>query len=157
MSYEQGFVITADIIFTIYLLWVSKQDYREMQVVRYSHGAGLAAVVILAILNGKDIVECPMEYILGLIFVLLMQMVAYKCHLYGMADILVFFVCGLYFVMRKGPEMYFTAYMLHQALAGILLLVIQIAKRNVKGTRLCKPVAYIPYISFAFVLTNVVV
>lgn len=157
MSYEPGFEITADVIFAIYLLWVSKQDYCEMQVVRYSHGAGLAAVVILVVMNRKKIMDYPVECIVGLVFVLLMQMIAYKCRLYGMADILVFGVCGLYFLVRKGPELYFTAYMLHQALSGCLLLAIQIVKSNVKGVRLCRPVAYIPYISFAFVLTNVVV
>ncbi len=157
MSYEQGFAIMADVAFAVYLLWVSKQDYREMQVVRYSHGLGLAAIIILALLNRKDIMECPMEYILGVVFVWLMQIIAYKCHLYGIADILVFFVCGLYFLMRKGPELYLAAYMVLHALSCFLLLVIQIIKRNVKGMRLSKPVAYIPYISIAFVLTNVVV
>ena len=157
MSYVQGFAIMADVTFVIYLLWVSKQDYREMQVVRYSHCLGVAAIVMLVILNRKNIMEYPMEYVLGVIFVLLIQIIAHKCHLYAMADIIVFFVCGVYFLVRKGPESYFTAYMLHQALAGCLLLVIQIVKRNVKGVRLCRPVAYIPYISFAFILTNVVV
>lgn len=157
MSYAQEFAIMADAIFAIYLLWVSKQDYREMQVVRYSHGLGIAAIVILVILNRKEIMMYPMEYILGVLFALLMQIIAYQCHLYGMADILVFFVCGLYFLMRKGSELYFTSYMLLHALAGCLLLMIQIIKRNIKGMRLCKPVAYIPYISVAFILTNVVV
>ena len=157
MSYEQGFAIIADIIFAIYLLWVSHQDYREMQVVRYSHGLGLAAIVVLTILNKRDFMEYPMEYITGVIVVLMIQVIAYKCHLYGMADILVFFVCGLYFLISKGPEVYFTAYMVLQALSGCFLLMIQIVKNNVKGVHLCKPVAYIPYISFAFILTNVVV
>ena len=108
MNYEQGSAIIADIIFVIYLLWVSQQDYREMQVVRYSHGLGLAAIVVLIILNRRELMEYPMEYIMGVIFVLLMQIIAHKCHLYGMADILVFFFCGLYFLIRKGPEVYFT-------------------------------------------------
>jgi Flp pilus assembly protein protease CpaA len=157
MSYEQGFAITADVILTVYLLWVAIQDFHEMQVVRYSHGLGLLAVLILVILNRGNIAEYPVEYILGLIFVLMTQVIAGKCHLYGMADILVFFVCGLFFLMRKGPALYLTAYMMLHAMSGGLLLMVQLLKRNVKGVRLCKPVAYIPYISFAFVLTNVVV
>ena len=157
MNYEQGFAITADIIFVIYLLWVSKQDYREMQVARYSHGLGLAAIAILIMLNNRIIVEYLMKYILGVVLILLVQFIAYKCHLYGIADILVFFICGLYFLIVKGPETYFTMYILLQALSGCLLLAIQIMKNNVSGVYLCKPVAYIPYISFAFILTNVVV
>lgn len=157
MSYEQGFAITANAIFYVYLLWVSGQDHHEMQVVRYSHGLGLAAVVILAVLYWRDIKENPTGYMLGLIFVWMIQVIAYKCHLYGMADVLVFFICGLYFLTWKGPRLYLIAYILLQALAGCFLLIVQIIKRNVKGGHLCKPVAYIPYISFAFILTNVVV
>jgi len=42
------------------------------------------------------------------------------------------------------------------AVSGMLLLAVQIVKRNVKRGKLLRPVPYIPYICFAFILTNVV-
>ena len=157
MNYELGFAIMANVIFVMYLFWVSWQDFKERLVVRYSHGLGVLAIILLAILKKEDIADAPMEYWVGLIFVLLIQVAAYKYRLYGLADVLVFLICGLYFLVQKGPQLYLTAYILLQALAGCFLLGVQIAKRNVQGVRLYKPVAYIPYISFAFILTNVVV
>lgn len=147
----------ASISFTGYLIWVSWQDYREMMVVRYSHCLGLVAVIILTVLNRQAIKAQPMAYLAGLIMVLLVQIVAYKCRLYGMADILVFFMCGLYFLVTKGPELYLIAYIMVPAVSGVLLLIVQILKKNVRGVHLHRPVAYIPYICVAFVLTNVVV
>lgn len=157
MSYGLGFVIMADLIFIGYLIWVSWQDYKEMMVVRYSHGLGLLAVVILAVVQKEMIVVRPLEYVIGTVIVVFVQVVAYKCNFYGMADVFVFFMCGVYFLLQKGPQLYLTAYVTVTAMSGCLLLMVQFAKRNIKGVHLCKPVAYIPYICVAFILTNVVV
>lgn len=157
MNYGQGFAIMASVIFIGYLLWVSWQDYKEMMVVRYSHGLGLLAVIMLAIIQRSTIAEHPLEYLLGLGVVFFTQFAAYRCHVYGMADVLVFFMCGLYFLLQKGAHGYMLAYFMVLAVSGCLLIGVQIARRNIKGLYLCKPIAYIPYICVAFVLTNVVV
>ena len=157
MSYEQEFAIMADLIFMVYLIWVSWQDQKEMMVVRYSHGLGLFAIVILAIGHNEMIATMPWECGVGFLIVLFVQIVAYQCKFYGMADVFVFTMCGLYFWLQKGPQLYLTAYVTVMAVSGCLLLAVQIVKRNVNGVCLRKSVAYIPYISVAFVLTNMVV
>lgn len=157
MNYGHGFEIMASVIFIGYLLWVSWQDYREKMVVRYSHGLGLMAIVILLLLRRHAIAEQPLEYLIGVCIVLISQGVAYKCSFYGLADVLVFLMCGLYFLVQKGPHLYLTAYVMVLAVSGCALLLVQIFKGNVKRLHLRKAVAYIPYICFAFVLTKVVV
>ena len=157
MNYGQGFEVMADLVFTGYLIWAAWQDQREMMVVRYTHGLGLLAVLMLAVVKRGVIMECPVEYLLGLSVVMLIQFAAYRCHCYGTADVLVFLMCGLYFLLKKGPYLYFTAYVMVPALSGCLLLMVQMARRNVQGVYLRRPVAYIPYICVAFILTNVVV
>lgn len=147
----------ASLIFTGYLLWVSWQDQREMLVARYSHGLGLLAVVILAIGQKDDIAARFLEYGIGLIVILTVQMAAYKSNSYGMADVLVFLLCGLYFLFQKGPQLYLTAYVMVSAMSGCLLFMVQIVRRNIRGMYLRRPVAYIPYICISFILTNVVV
>ena len=147
----------ASLIFTGYLIWVSWQDHKEMLVARYSHGLGLMAVVILAIVQKNDIAVRFWEYVLGAAVIVAVQMTAYKGNFYGMADVLVFLMCGLYFLFQKGPQLYLTSYVMVYAISGCLLLLVQMARRNIRGMYLCNPVAYIPYISVAFVLTNVVV
>lgn len=157
MSFVQGFVIMADSIFMGYLIWAAWQDYKEKMVVRYTHLVGLAAVFLMACIKTTYILDCPMEYMLGIAFVFLTQIAAQKCRLYGMADIFVFSLIGLFFVFSKGPKLYMTAYLLVFALSGCLLVFVQIGRKNIKGTHLNCSVAYIPYICFAFFLTNVVV
>lgn len=157
MSYGQEFAIMASLVFTGYLIWVSWQDHKEMLVARYSHGLGLGAVLILVMVQKNDIIEHLGEYAIGFAVVLTVQMAAYKGACYGRADVLVFLMCGLYFLCQKGPQLYLTAYLMVQAVSGCLLLLVQTARHNIHGMYLRKPVAYIPYICVAFVLTNVVV
>ena len=150
----------ANVIFSIYLIWVSLQDYREMQVVRYSHGLGIAAILleILRIVFWRDGSETYIvrEYMSAGFVLLLLQVVACLFKLYGIADMIVLFLCGIFLLLRKGIEYYLMAYFMAQAISGILLLMFQFIKGNVKGTNLRNPVPYIPYISIAFFLTNMV-
>ena len=54
MNYGQGFEVMADLVFTGYLIWAAWQDQREMMVVRYTHGLGLLAVLMLAVVKRGD-------------------------------------------------------------------------------------------------------
>ena len=150
----------ANVIFSIYLIWVSLQDYREMQVVRYSHGLGIAAILleilrIVFLQDGSDIYKV-WEYMWAGVILLLLQMAAYLFKLYGVADMFVFLLCGMFLLFQKGTGCYLTMYFMIHAVSGILLLVVQFIKGNVKGANLRQPVPYIPYISIAFFLTNMV-
>lgn len=150
----------ASLIFLLYLIWVSWQDVQEMQVVRYSHLLGALAIVLQVILsllsdNGSEL-DCAKEYLSAGSLLLVIQILAYYFKLYGLADVLVFFLCGLYMLLEKGVERYLMAYFMVQAISGSLLLVVQLLKGNVKGMHLRCSVPYIPYISVAFILTNMV-
>lgn len=156
MNFAQGLEIMADLFFVAYLIWVSWQDNKEMQVVRYSHLLGLFAVVLQVILQKTRIVNSLNEYFIAISVLLLLQSIAYHFKLYGFADVIVFFLCGTFLLLEKGAEKYLMAYFLVQAVSGSLLLLAQFAKGNVKGLNLKRPVPYIPYICFAFILTNMV-
>ncbi len=160
MNFVQGFEITASIVFGIYLIWVSWQDFKEMQVVRYSHLLGVAAIflqTIQLILLEKGCTNYEAkEYLAAAVILLLFQVVAYWFKLYGPADVFVCYLCGVFFILDKGVEHCLIAYFALQAIAGCMLLIIQFMKGNVKGVCLRKPVPYIPYISVAFFLTNMV-
>ncbi len=157
MSYEQGFEIMAEFMFAGYLLWVSWQDCREMQVVRYSHGLGLLAVIILVFSKGGTVLTYLPEYLAGVGILMGVQAAAYKCRLYGLADVLVLFMCGLFLLFLKGPENYLLSYSVLFAVSIVLLILVQLWKKNLHGLQLRKTVAYIPYICTAFILTNAVV
>lgn len=105
----------------------------------------------------NDIAVRFWEYGIGIAVILMVQIVAYVGDFYGIADVLVFLMCGFYFLFQKGPQLYLTAYVMVYAMSGCLLLLVQMVKRNISGMYLRRPVAYIPYIYVAFVLTNVVV
>ena len=160
MNYVQGFEIMASLLFCVYLLWVSWQDVQEMQVVRYSHLLGVVAFLLQAVvktlLTNEGEFHGMMKYLSAGLVLLVFQIVAYYFKLYGLADVIVFFLCGLYMLLEKGVERYLLAYFMVQAISGSLLLVVQFLKGNVKGMRFRCPVPYIPYISVAFILTNMV-
>ena len=156
MNYVPEFEIMVSCIFMAYLAWVSWQDYREMQVVRYSHGLGLLAIVLGVFLQKAYIWNRGNEYFLAFLVLLLTQSASHWLKLYGLADAIVFFLCGLFFLVQGGTEVYLLAYVMLQAISGGLLFVVQTVKRNRKGLNLKHAVPYIPYIYFAFILTNVV-
>ena len=156
MSFAQGLEIMASIVFLGYLLWAAWQDVKEMQVVRYTHVAGLLAVVLQAILNRKLIMQSVQAYIIAIVILLAIQITAKWLDLYGVADMIAFFLIGLYFLFRVGVRHYLLTYFFTQALSGILLLAVQVWKHNVKSLKLRHSVPYIPYISVAFGLTNMV-
>lgn len=154
MNYEPEFGIMADCIFAVYLLWVSRQDIKEMQVVRYSHILGVSAIIIKIFWQKVFIVTCWIEIILAFFVLLITQYISHRLKLYGLADSIVLFLGGMYFLTEGSLVWTLTAYYMFQAIAGILLIVVQSAKGNIKGTGLRKPVPYIPYISVAFFLTK---
>ena len=150
----------ASLIFGVYLLWVSCQDVQEMQVVRYSHLLGVLAFLLQAVVkiilpNARE-PHSMLEYLSAGLVLMVLQIMAYFFRLYGLADVFVFLLCGLYMLLEKGVDRYLLAYFMVQALSGSLLLVVQFLKGNIKGMRLRAPVPYIPYISVAFILTNMV-
>lgn len=156
MSFGPVFEIMASLIFAGYLVWASWQDLREMQVIRYTHILGGFAIGILLFLQQNKIWEQWDKYLEAIFLLFLLQVLAKWQMLYGMADMIVFFLSGLFFLMRMGTERYLLAYFLLQALSGIGLLAIQAWKHNIKGLKLGCSVPYIPYICVAFILTNMV-
>lgn len=155
MSFARESEIMAEFIFGAYLIWVSVQDYREMCVIRYSHLLGLAAVMLQSVCCLRAEPDRVYLNVFLSIILLVLQLGAYRFRLYGTADIFVFFLCGIFLLNRFGAD-FLTAYFLIQALSGGMLMGMQFMKRNVKGLHLRRPVAYIPYISVAFILTNMV-
>ena len=150
----------ASLIFGGYLIWVSWQDIQEMQVVRYSHLLGVLAIVLHVISsllsdNGSEF-YCVKKYLSAGSLLLVLQILAHFLNLYGLGDVIVFFLCSMYMLLEKGVEQYLLAYFMLQAISGSLLLAVQFLKGNIKGMRLRAPVPYIPYISVAFILTNMV-
>ncbi len=161
MSYAPELEIMADIIFVLYLIWVSGQDYKSMQVVRYSHLLGLFAIVLqlfLQVIVHNVVVDGMMEKViagmLACLVLLVMQIVACFMRLYGVADGIVFFLCGVFMIVEEGAEGFMQSFLWLTAVSGVLLLVVQAMKGNLKGVGLKQPVSYIPYISFAFILTK---
>lgn len=146
----------ASFIFVVYLIWISWQDYKEMQVVRYSHLVGALAIVLQASLNGRKIAGDLGEYFLAFLVLLFLQLIACWLKIYGFADVIVFFLSGIFLLLEKGTKNHLLAYFLMQAISGGLLLVVQMVQGNVKGSKLKQPVPYIPYICVAFILTNMV-
>lgn len=159
MNFEQGLEIMASIVFYMYLIWVSRQDLKEMQVVRYSHILGVAAIFLQIVpkaLQSDSRIYEAREYWVAVMVLLFLQMGACFLRMYGLADVFVCFLCDIFFLLEYGLEYYLPAHFLMQAIAGGLLLMVQLVKGNVKGTRLKRPVPYIPYLSVAFILTNMV-
>ena len=161
MNYAPELEIMVDIIFVLYLIWVSWQDYKSMQVVRYSHLSGLFAIVLQlflrVVLHDLRIYDMPEEIIAGFVaclMLLVMQIAACFIRLYGAADGIVFFLCGVFMVVKEGAEGFMQTFLCLTAVSGVMLLVVQAMKGNLKGVGLKHPVPYIPYISFAFILTK---
>lgn len=154
MNYVPELEIIADGIFTVYLLWASWQDKKGMQVVRYSHILGLSAIVLKICLQKHLVLSDWIEFILMFFGAYMTQFFAFRLKLYGLADVIVLFLCGIYFEVDKGISEALTAYFTVQAIAGVLLLVIQTVKGNIVGMVFRQPVPYIPYISVAFFLTK---
>lgn len=154
MNCGQGYGIMGKLLFHLYLLWAVWQDCREMQVVRYSHILGALAVFLQIFRRSAYICMNVPKYILYVSAMLLVQAVQYKCKCYGLADAIVFFLCGSFFLSTKDRGDAFLLYFVLQALSGILFILHQCLKRNVKGLCLKHSVPYIPYICVAFILTN---
>ena len=101
MSFVQGLEIMASLVFCIYLIWISWQDYIEMKVVRYSHLLGIAAIFLLVILEKRKVCFSVKEFIFAGFVLLFLQIIAYYFKLYGFADVIVLFLCGLFFFGKK--------------------------------------------------------
>ena len=89
MNYVPEFEIMVSCIFMAYLAWVSWQDYREMQVVRYSHGLGLLAIVLGVFLQKAYIWNRGNEYFLAF---LVLRNIPLWIHLFHMFRYLFFLV-----------------------------------------------------------------
>lgn len=146
------------LIFMGYLLWSSMQDKKEMQVVRYTHLLGAFAVICSGVQYLRSRATAGEIVVMGLAAVCLMfmQLLAWKCRMYGLADVIVFCLIGLFFMFEKGIAEGIMGYLYVYAVSGAMLGVVQWGKGNLKGVRLRQPIPYIPYISVAFFLTNMV-
>lgn len=156
MNFTLELETMAKVIFGGYLGWISYQDYRSMQVVRYSHLAGLLAVLLETLRNRSQIVSFFQDYAVAASIIALLQAVAQRGHFYGLADIITIYLCCIFFLVQQGPDDWMLFFCLLQAISGVLLISLQILKGNVKMLHLKRPVPYIPYISVAFILTNIV-
>lgn len=161
MNCVPGSEAMADNLFCMYLIWVSCQDAKERLVVRYSHLPGILAVLWKSAVVPSGNPAWTEILFTGLIL-LLLQYISCRVHLYGVADGIVFWVCSMFCTVehlgtKPAGDMFLqglTACFMIQAVAGILLLLVQLGGRNVRGRSLKVPVAYIPYISCAFFLTK---
>lgn len=146
------------LIFMGYLLWSSVQDRKEMQVVRYTHLLGIFAVVCSGWSYLRSMATTEELVVMGLAAACLIftQLLAWKCRMYGMADVIVFCLTGLLLLFEKGITEGIMGYLYVHAVSGGMLGVVQWGKGNLKGVRLKQPIPYIPYISVAFFLTNMV-
>lgn len=142
------------LLFYLYLLWAAWQDCREMQVVRYSHILGVLAVFLQSFRESAYMRVDMSEYGIYAVGLFIVQGIQYQCKCYGLADAIVFFLCGSFFLGTKDRQDVFRLYFVLQACSGTLFLLHQCVKRNVKGLRLKHSVPYIPYICVAFILTN---
>ena len=164
MNYIRVFEITASILFAGYMFWVSMQDAKEMQVARYSHLLGVVAVVCAMIGTGilgtgsagagNDFWQ---QNLWEIIVIWLLQFIGYKHRFYGLADVFVTGLCASFYYFESRTYACLFFYFASYAVAGILLLVTQLAIGNLKGFRLRQKVPYIPYISVAFFLTKWVI
>ena len=175
MNYAPEFAVMADRLFYVYLLWVSCQDAKEMQVVRYSHLTGILAIVIKLICYSIDDIAsgdslgnvCAgrniVVILVGAAILSGIQYMSCRQKLYGVADGIVFWVGGMFLLVERlgvkgaAEEMVFsglTAFFMMQALSGLLLILVQAAKGNIKSGIFKQSIAYIPYISVAFFLTK---
>jgi len=156
MNYVPGFEIMADWIFGLYLLWAAFQDIKEMQVIRYTHLLGIAGICLQGFLHKGMVIQEAPAYLAAFFILCFCQVAVARLKLYGVADAIVFFLCGTFGLAKAGTDYYLFMYLMVHAVSGMLLLAVQIVKRNVKRGKLLRPVPYIPYICFAFILTNVV-
>ena len=154
MNCVPEFEIITDGVFWAYLLWVAWQDYRTMQVVRYSHAAGLVAVLAMAIANGQHIWANGGIYVAAVLLLAAVQFWMYRVKAYGLADAIVFFMCGVYWLVQRGAADCLVGYMLLMALSVVLLWGAAYLKGNVLGATLKHPMPYIPSICCAFFLTK---
>lgn len=138
-------------IFFLYLVCISLQDIKTMKVTRIFHVMGIAGVIIMLIQEGySDVSYTP------IVFFLLIQLGCYCFGCYGLADLFLFINCSLYMGVSYTKEDTLLYLFLFQLLANILLIVVQLCVGNFRKGRLRKKVAYIPYLSTAFILTNIV-
>lgn len=155
MSYIREFATMDNILFSGYLLWISIQDIKEMKVARYSHILGVMAIVWAAVSqNYGDEALFSIHSICELMLIFVLQLVGYHCKCYGLADVIVICICSLFYFFQNAGEQCLRFYFVLYAISGILLVITQLQKGNIKGGSLKKPIPYIPYISVAFFLTK---
>ncbi len=89
-----------------------------------------------------------------LIIFILLQLLLFR-HFYGFSDCIAFSVCAIW-MASSGGELY--EYFILMTIAYMLLILVQACKRNIdKKGRLKKPIAMIPYIVVAMLVTQVLV
>ena len=154
MNYVPEFEIIAEVVFGAYLVWVAWQDYRTMQVVRFSHGLGAAAILMLSYVNWQRLWTNCGIYMATAFLLAGIQFGMHRMKAYGFADVIVLFMCGVYWLVQRGVAECLVAYALLMSLSVVLLWGAAYRKGNVHGTALKRPMPYIPYICCAFFLTK---
>lgn len=164
MNYVRGFEIMASVLFGAYLFWVSMQDAKEMQVVRYSHLLGVVAILCVlltrCVWSAGSVVEAGTIWKVHLWeigVVWLLQFIGYKIRLYGLADVFVVGICATFYYFASGKYQCLFFGVALYAVSGILLLLVEFARGNLKGWKLEQKVPYIPYVAVAFFLTKWVI
>ncbi len=160
MNCIREFATMDNVLFALYLIWISVQDLKDMQVVRYSHLLGVTAVGWNVIANGFYSVGAFLTdgtlamHFMEIAVVLLLQTLSciFKC--YGLADALTICLCSIFYFFKSNRYQCVLFSLLLQSVSGVLLIVVQIFKDNIKGLQLKQAVPYVPYISVAFFLTK---
>ena len=164
MDYIHVLEIMASVLFAAYLLWAVQQDVKEMKVARFTHLLGLGAVMVSILasamsrhLESGNIEKIWTQNIWELAVVFLLQYIGYKLRCYGLADVFVIGLCSLFYYFQSAEYRCLYFYFLLYAIAGTILLFVQLCCGNLKGLKLKQKVPYIPYISIAFFLTKWVI
>ncbi len=143
------------ILFAIYLIWISVQDFKTMQVVRYSHLLGITAIVLAATEHGLNVAATvSVMNVAEIVLVCLLEITGYFLKCYGLADVFSVCICAAFYFFESNRYECVLFTLLLQSVSGILLIVVQMFKGNIKGLHLKQSVPYIPYISVSFFLTK---
>ncbi len=139
------------IIFACYLVGVSTQDIKEKSVSRIWH---LFAFLALMFSTNPKLFFLSVLWNLAIVVLCYWQ---YKKGAYGLADVFVLLNCSMFFAISRGSIRFLWEFCLFYFLAIILVYLHQYVNKNIKQYRFLRKVPYIPYLSCAFILTNMVV
>lgn len=126
-------------VLAVYLTVCVLTDLRDCIVYDFIQLPAVLAGALLCLYH-----PLPVGSGVGLVLFALLQYLLFA-RLYGIGDTMVFQICSLYLAGRGGD---FRTFLMHMALAFVLLGVVQLFRRNInKRGNLKTPVPFVPYIA----------